>query len=243
MSLQIDQKGLVTTISLNRPERLNAIDKQTAIDLQNAFQEFEDSAQRVAVLASVGSSFCSGADVNDLPDMWRCVPGIGFESSKPIIIATSGWCVGGAMVMCMLADIAVASVTTKFYYPEAYRGFTGGMIAGLAARIPHKIAMEVMMLGEQISAQRAYEVGFVNRITPDGDHIKVAHELADRLATAAPMVLRTFKKFVNQDILPSGPAEDAARVNREILTIKTSWDRDEGLSALREKRAPEFEGR
>lgn len=242
MSLTITERDLVSIIALNRPEKLNAIDKSMAMELQEAFQLFESSSQRAVVLTGIGNSFCSGADVTDLPEMWRCVPGVGFESRKPIIVATNGWCVGGAMVMCMMSDIAIASETTKFYYPEANRGFTGGMIAGLAARIPHKIAMEVMMLGEPLSAARAYEVGFVNRVTPEGEQLEEAVRWATRLASAAPMVLRTFKKFVNQNILPAGPAEIAARVSRDIQMVKTSRDREEGLAALREKRSPNFVG-
>ncbi|MFN4155792.1 MAG: enoyl-CoA hydratase-related protein [Paracoccaceae bacterium] len=243
MPLIFETHGKTTLISLNRPDRLNAIDSATAFELQAAFQEFEASDQRVAVLTGAGESFCSGADVSDLPELWRCIPGIGFALSKPLIMAPAGWCVGGAMVMAMKSDLIIASDTTKFYYPEAYRGFTGGMIAGLAARIPHKIAMEVMFMGENLTAQRAYEVGFVNRVAPQGEHLALALEWADRIASAAPMVLELFKSFVNTAILPEGPSEKAACVSRDIARIKTSHDRDEGLLALREKRRPVFEGR
>lgn len=243
MTLSIQTHGKTTLISLNRPERLNAIDKATAFDIQEAFREFEASDQRVAVLAGNGDSFCSGADVHDLPEFWRCIPGIGFEISKPLIVAPSGWCVGGAMVIAMMSDIVIASETTQFYYPEAYRGFTGGMIAGLAARIPHKIAMEVMLMGQKLSAHRAYDVGFVNKVTTHGEHVSVALEWADRMSSAAPMVLDIFKSFVNKSILPVGPAEQAAVVSRDVAHIKTSRDRDEGLAALKEKRKPVFEGR
>lgn len=242
MSVIISKEGKVTVLTLNRPERLNAIDKQMAIDLQAAFEDFEASDQRAAVITGQGSSFCSGADVNDLPELWRCIPGVGFESSKPIVMAPAGWCVGGAMVMAMMCDVVIAADTTKFYYPEAYRGFTGGMIAGLSARIPHKIAMEVMLMGESLGAQRAYEAGFVNRVYPEGEHLTVALAWAERMASAAPMVVSAFKDFVNESILPAGPSESAARVSRRIAMIKTSKDRDEGLLALREKRKPVFQG-
>ncbi|MGG6898849.1 enoyl-CoA hydratase-related protein [Rhizobium sp. BR 315] len=243
MTLIIENHGKTTQISFNRPDRLNAIDSATAFEVQEAFQDFEASDQRVVVLTGVGETFCSGADVKDLPELWRCIPGIGFQLSKPLILAPSGWCVGGAMVMAMKSDLLIASDTTKFFYPEAYRGFTGGMIAGLAARIPHKIAMEVMFMGESLTAQRAYEVGFVNRVTPNGEHVNLALEWADRIGSAAPMVLELFKSFVNTSILPEGPSEKAASVNRDIARIKSSRDRDEGLLALRQKRSPVFEGR
>jgi len=243
MSLIIETHGKTTQITLNRPDRLNAIDSSTAFELQEAFRDFEASDQRVVVLTGAGKSFCSGADVKDLPELWRCIPGIGFELSKPFIMAPAGWCVGGAMVMAMKSDLLIAADTTKFYYPEAYRGFTGGMIAGLAARIPHKIAMEVMFMGENLTAQRAYEVGFVNRIAPEGENLTLALQWAERIASAAPMVLELFKSFVNTSILPEGPSEKAACVQRDIARIKTSSDRNEGLAALKEKRSPVFEGR
>lgn len=243
MTISIETHGRTTLISLNRPERLNAINSATALEIQQAFQEFEASDQRVAVLTGTGDSFCSGADVKDLPEMWRCIPGIGFTLSKPLIMATSGWCVGGAMVMAMKSDLLIASETTKFLYPEAHRGFTGGMIAGLAARIPHKVAMEVMFMGNPLTAQRAYEVGFVNSVVAHGTQVDVALQWADRIASAAPMVLDLFKDFVNNSILPEGPSELAAKVNRDIARIKTSHDRDEGLLALKEKRAAVFLGR
>lgn len=243
MSLIVQTHGRTTQITLNRPERLNAIDSATALEIQAAFQDFEASDQRVAVLTGAGASFCSGADVRDLPELWRCIPGIGFSLTKPLIMAPQGWCVGGAMVMAMKSDLVIAADTTKFYYPEAYRGFTGGMIAGLAARIPHKIAMEVMFMGETLTADRAYEAGFVNRVAAPGAHLTLALDWADRIASAAPMVLELFKSFVETSILPSGPSEQAARINRDIARIKTSRDRDEGLAALKEKRSPVFEGR
>ena len=84
----------------------------------------------------------------------------------------------------------VASETIKFSYPEARLGFTGGLIAGLAARIPHKIAMEFMLLGESLDAARAYQVGFVNRVVPNGRHVEAALEMAAAVADSAPMVVR-----------------------------------------------------
>src|SRR5215207_10121072 len=158
--VSVEQRGPVTIVSINRPEKLNAINKAVAIDLQQAFAEFDRSAQRVAVLTGTGErAFSSGADVTDLPELWRCVPTVGIKTEKPIIAAVSGWCIGGGLVMAMMSDLLVAAENARFSYPEGKVGITGGMIAGLAARIPHKIAMEIMLVGEPIDARRATRRG------------------------------------------------------------------------------------
>src|SRR5579859_1404649 len=150
----IEQRGPVSVIAINRPEKLNAINKAVAIELQQAFAAFDASEQRVAILTGLGGrAFSSGADVTDLPELWRCVPTVGIKTDKPIIAAVSGWCIGGGLVMAMMCDLLVAAENARFSYPEGKVGITGGMIAGLAARIPHKIAMEIMLLGEPLDAR------------------------------------------------------------------------------------------
>ncbi|HJU19811.1 MAG TPA: enoyl-CoA hydratase-related protein [Stellaceae bacterium] len=240
----VEQKGPVSIIRIARPERLNAISSAVAVELQQAFQEFDRSDQRVAVLSSVGDrAFSAGADVNDLPELWRCIPNVGFRTDKPIIAATTGWCVGGGIVMVMMCDLMVSAQSTQFYYPEAKLGLTGGMISSLVTRMPHKVAMEVMLLGAKLSAQRAYEVGFVNRVVPDGQHEREAMAMADELAGAAPLVIGTLKRFVNDMILPIGPVERMAATTIDLARVRNSADLREGLAAYKEKRRPKFTGR
>jgi enoyl-CoA hydratase/carnithine racemase len=198
----------------------------------------------VAVITGAGDeAFSAGADVNNLPELWRCIPGVGVATDKPIIAATAGWVVGGAMVMHMMCDLAVAADNTRFSYPEGRMGFTGGMIAGLAARIPHKIAMELILRGKPMSAQRAYDVGLVNEIVPVGRQVEAALEMAQELAAMAPLVLHTIKRFVGRSVLPQGPSEQMAATLAELGRVQSSRDIEEGRSAFREKRAPRFEGR
>lgn len=235
----------VTLIAIDRPDRRNAICAQTAIELQQAFAAFDRNAtQRVAVLTGTGDdAFSGGADVKDLPELWRCVPTVGIATDKPIICATAGWCVGGAMVVAMMCDLLVAADNTKFSYPEAKLGFTGGMIAGLAARLPHKIAMEIMMLGRTVDAKRAYEVGFVNQIVPKGKQVDEALAMARELAAMAPLVLQTIKRFVTEDVLAQGPSERMGRANRALGIVRDSEDTNEGMRAFAEKRKPKFTGK
>ena len=240
----VENRGPVTTIAINRPEKLNAINKAVAVELQQAFAEFDRSPQRVAILTGAGErAFSAGADVTDLPELWRCVPTVGIVTEKPVIAAVSGWCIGGGLVMAMMCDLLVATEDARFSYPEGKVGITGGMIAGLAARIPHKIAMEMMLLGEPIGAERAYQAGLANRIVSNGKAVEEAVALASRIVDLAPLALATMKRFVNDHVLPKGPAELAARFGAELAAVRNSADAAEGVQAFRERRKPRYEGR
>ncbi|GHF64468.1 enoyl-CoA hydratase/isomerase family protein [Seohaeicola zhoushanensis] len=242
--IDVRQEGRVTVFTINRPEKLNAISSGVAVDLQKAFEEFDASDQRVAVLCGAGEkAFTSGADVTDLPELWRCVPAVGIRTNKPIICAVDGWCVGGGLVMAATSDLCVATERAKFSYPEAKLGLTGGIIAALAARIPHKMAMEVMLLGRPVSGRRAYEMGLVNEIAPEGKHVEVALGMAQELAGMAPLVLGTLKAMVNDHMLVKSPSEQMALTQAALNTVRNSADLQEGLAAYREKRSPNFTGK
>jgi enoyl-CoA hydratase len=239
----VEQCGAVSLIRINRPERLNAISKAVAEELQAAFQAFDASDQRVAVLSAAGErAFTAGADVSDLPELWRCVPGVGFTTDKPIIAATSGWCVGGGIVLVMMCDLLVAAEGTVFYYPEAKLGTTGGIISSLVARMPHHLAMEMMLLGSKVPARRAYEVGFVNRVVPDGRHEAEAVAMAEEMLGHAPLVMGTLKRLVSE-IMPAGPVERMIATSQAIARVRGSADMQEGIRAYKEKRKPSFRGR
>jgi enoyl-CoA hydratase len=239
----VEQRGLVALIRINRPDKLNAISSAVATELQTAFRAFDASDQRVAILTAAGDrAFTAGADVNDLPELWRCIPGVGFTTEKPVIAATSGWCVGGGVVLVMMCDLLVAAESTVFYYPEAKLGTTGGMISSLVTRMPHHLAMEMMLLGSRIPARRAYEVGFVNRLVPDGQHEAEALRMAEELLNHAPLVLGTLKRLANE-ILPIGPIEQMVRTSQAIAQVRSSEDMQEGIRAYKEKRKPSFRGR
>jgi enoyl-CoA hydratase len=238
-----EQHGPITIIRINRPERLNAIGQAVAVELQQAFQAFDaDPEQRVAILSATGTrAFSSGADVNDLPELWRAIPNVGFQTDKPIIAATSGWVVGGGIVMVMLCDLLVSTEDTQFYYPEAKLGTTAGGISSLAARMPHHLAMEVMLLGSKIPARRAYEVGFVNRVTANGQHEAEAMAMAQELCESAPLVISALKRLVNE-VMPTGPIERMVAVSQTVARVRQSDDLQEGIRAYKEKRKPRFTG-
>ncbi|GAA5234342.1 enoyl-CoA hydratase [Verticiella sediminum] len=240
-----DNDDGTTLITINRAERRNAICRLTAIELQQAFAAFDaNDAQRVAVITGAGDeAFSGGADVTDLPELWRCIPTVGITTEKPVICATAGWCVGGALVLAMMADLIVAADNAKFSYPEARLGFTGGMIAELANRIPHHAAMDLILIGRPIDAQRAYQLGFVNEVVPKGEQVRAALAMAAELAASSPLVLRTLKRFVNESVMTAGPSVLAARTQRDLGRVRESEDAKEGVAAFREKRKPRYQGR
>lgn len=239
-----EHRGPISIIRINRPERLNAINQAVAVEMQRAFQAFDaDDNQRVAILSGTGDrAFTSGADVSDLPELWRAIPNVGFKTDKPIIAATSGWVIGGGIVIVMMCDLMVSTESTTFYYPEARLGTTAGGISSLVARMPHKLAMEIMLLGTKVPAQRAYDVGFVNRVVPNGQHETEALAMAEQLLDSAPLVIGALKRLV-AEVMPVGPIEHMVETAQTLARVKQSADMQEGIQAYKEKRKPVFRGR
>lgn len=244
--LTYDSRDGVATITINRPDRLNAINGDVERALGAAWRRFNASDEdQVAVLTAAGDrAFSAGRDKDTVepPDYRRFTPGVVIEVDKPIIAAVAGWCVGGALVLVQMCDLCVAAENAKFVYPEPKLGFAGGLIGSMPGRIPHKIAMEMMLLGEEISAERAYQVGFVNRVVPVGQQVIEAQAIARRMAAHAPLVMRMLKRFAN-DVLPKGPVEKGVLALRETEAVFASEDFAEGVASLREKRTPRFSGR
>jgi len=234
----------IAIITINRAHKLNAMNEDVIQGLRRAWQRFEAGDDRVAILHAAGDrAFSVGADVKDVPkEMWQGVPSIGVEVTKPVIAAVHHWCIGGAYVIVQMCDLVIAEDNTVFKYPEAQLGFTGGLIASAVARIPHKVAMEFMLLGEDFSAERALAAGMVNRIVPDGQALAGAMDYARILAKSAPLVVSTIKRF-SLGTLPKSPAESAAIARDSLLGVSTSDDGEEGRQAFRDKRTPEFHGR
>jgi len=233
----------ISTITLNRPDKMNALNEDLITTLQQSLKQFQQSDDRVAILHAAGDkAFSVGADIKDPPkEMWQGVPSIGAKLTKPVIAAVHGWCIGGAYIIVQMCDMVIASENTVFKYPEAQLGFTGGLIASAVARIPHKIAMEFMLLGEDFPAERAKDAGMINKIVNQGEELQEALKWANILSKSAPLVVQTLKEF-SLETLKKSPAEAGAIARHELLAISTSNDGAEGRKAFGEKRDPIFKG-
>jgi len=233
----------VAIIALNRPEKRNAINNDMATQLRAALERLNEGEDRVGILTHAGAHFTGGADIKGPPeDFPSCVPNIGVPMQKPLIAAVGGWVVGGGMVILQMCDLCVAADDAKFMFPEAKVGFTGAAIAGLAARIPHKIAMELMLVGNAMSAERMYQAGLINQLTKPGAQLDAALIYARQLADNAPMVLSVLRDYVGR-IIPKGPSELAAQGRVTIQRIRQSADAKEGIASFKEKRKPTFRGK
>ena len=241
--VKVESSEGITTITMTRADKRNALNQQLCDELLDAYTAFEAGPDLVAVLQADGPAFCVGADLKDPPAaMWKAVPHVSHKLSKPVIGVTQGWVIGGAICMVMTCDLMVSADTTKFMYPEAKVGVFGGLMPGIVSRMPHKVAMELLLLGEEISVKRAYDVGFVNKVVPLGEERQEGRRMAKIIAESAPLVIRTLRDFANQT-LPRGPAEVFVPERYKLERIAGSEDRKEGAAAFREKRAARFKGR
>ncbi len=241
--VKVESSEGITTITMMRPEKRNALTQELCDGLYEAYRAFEAGDDKVAVLQAEGPAFCVGADLTNAPSaMWKAVPHVSHPLTKPVIAATQGWVIGGGICLVMTCDLMVSADTTKFMYPEAKVGVFGGLMPGIVSRMPHKVAMELLLLGEEISVKRAYDVGFVNKVVPLGEERTEARRMATIIAQSAPLVIRTLRDFANQT-LPRGPAEHFIPERYKLETIANSEDRKEGAAAFREKRSAKFKGR
>ena len=241
--VKVESSEGITTITMTRGEKRNALNQELCDALCDAYVGFEEGDDHVAILQADGPAFCVGADLKNAPGaMWKAVPDVSYKLSKPVIAATQGWVIGGAICMVMTCDLMVSADDTKFMYPEAKVGAFGGLMPGIVSRMPHKVAMELLLLGEEMPAKRAYDVGFVNKVVPLGEERQEARRMASVIAQSAPLVIRTLRDFANQT-LPRGPAEHFVPERYKLERIAGSADRVEGAATFREKRTPRFTGK
>lgn len=241
--VRYESSDRIATITIDRPEKMNSLNEGVIQGLRSALRQFDAGDDRCAILTSSGNHFSVGADIKEPPaEMWQGVPNIGVPCPKPIIAAVHGWCIGGAYVIVQMCDLVIAADNTMFKYPEAQVGFTGGLIASAVARIPHKVAMEFMLLGEDFDANKALTAGMVNKVVPKAELLSAARVWAVILANSAPLVVGAIKQFA-MATLNKSPAEAGALSRDALLGVRESADGQEGRAAFRDKRKPRFEGR
>lgn len=244
-----ERKGSIAFITLNRPAKLNAMNKAVVAGLKSAWDTLnKDEAARVAVLSGAGGrAFCSGADLNELCDPSRvnlapALPGVGVEVWKPVIAAINGYCLGAGFVLAMLADIRIATEDAQFGYPEVKVGFTSGIGSALVNYLPRGLALEILLTGEPVGVRRAYEMGFVNRIVGADLLLDEAARMAGQIAENAPLVVTAMKKLCYLGS-PQTSVETSAMVKRILAPAAESEDAKIGPRSKLEKRKPEFRGK
>jgi enoyl-CoA hydratase/carnithine racemase len=249
VSVRVEQDGHVVVITLDRPEVRNALDPATSEELRKAFTVFkEDETQWVAVLCGTGEHFCAGADLKASREGRHRVPEGGitreYWTTKPIIAALQGAVYGGGLELALCADLRVADATTRLGQLEVRWGIMPG--AGATQRLPRLVglgvALELIMTGDPIDAQRALQAGLVNRVVPAGQAKAAALELAATIMSRAPLAVRRAKEATVRGL--SMPLDDGLRM--EVLVanlLADSADMREGSLAFAEKRPPRYQGR
>lgn len=243
--------GRVATITLDRPERRNAVDPETSRAVAAALAAVEaDPEVRVAVLTGAGPVFCAGADLKAIADgrldELLGQPG-GFcglgalRRTKPLIAAVNGHALAGGCELALACDLVIAAENAEFGLPEVSRGIIAGAggVFRLALAIPPKRAMELLLTAGRISAGEAHSLGLVNQVTPPGGAAAGALEVAERIAAQSPIAVRETRALVER--AAEGSAADLWRATEEAwVRIQASPDSVEGATAFAERRAPRW---
>lgn len=234
----------IAEITISRPEKRNALTGPMFDDLRACWDRFRTGDARVAILkSSEDSIFSAGADLTAPPeDFWRGVPEFGFQCDKPIIAAVSGKAIGIGMFLALMSDFVVMSEDAELIYPEAKIGVARGAVSALAKRAPLRVVLEMMLMGDPMPAQRAYEVGLANRVTPRGAHVEEARAMARQLAANAPLVIQMLKRL-SLETVGTTPIQSMFNVTAQVDTVMNSQDARDALEAFKAKRKPVFNGR
>ena len=258
--IQVERDGHLTIITINRADRLNALDAAAGRALGDAFEAFEnDNDQWVAILTGSGRAFCTG---NDLVAMAQGGGGAGgarrpgshgpgfgsickrFPLYKPVIAAINGYSVAGGLELALVCDILVAEESAKFGLTEVKWSLMpmGGGTQRLPRSIPRALANYLILTGEQISAEEAKDYGLISHITPDGKVMEKAREIADVILSRGPLAVWAAKEAMMRGAdlpLEQGLAYEDA-IGSQVLS---SEDSKEGPKAFAEKRPPDFKAR
>jgi len=244
----------IGVITLNRPKVLNALSPELIGEVTAALAEMgRDESVRAVVLTGGPKVFAAGADIGDMAERgpveqlqrdqtgrWAAIASF----TKPLLAAVNGYALGGGCELALMCDLIVAGDSARFGQPEINLGIIAG--AGGTQRWPRTagkyIAMEVNLTGAPITAQRAYQVGIVNKVVPAELTIEVAKRMARRIAEKAPLAARLAKESVNQ-ALETPLQQGLAVERRNFYFLFATEDQKEGMRAFLEKRRGQFKGR
>jgi enoyl-CoA hydratase len=237
----------VLIVTINRPEQRNAVNGAVSAGIARALDLLDSSPElRVGVLNGAGSAFCAGLDLKafaageQVRDPSRGFAGlVERPPAKPLIAAVEGWALGGGFEIVLACDLVTAGKGARFGLPEVRRGLAarGGGVFRLPRRLPHALAMELLVTGAPLDAVRAERFGLVNRLVDDGQALTAALELAAQVAANAPMSVRASKAVAIDSA--DWPLAEGFRRQRDYLEpVFSSQDAKEGVAAFRERRDP-----
>lgn len=247
-----ERRGNVLLMTLNRPEARNAVNVDVAQGIANALDELDgEQSLSVGVLTGAGKGFCAGMDLKAFVAGGRpWVSDRGFAGIvrrgpvKPLIAAIEGFAVAGGLEVALACDLIVAARGAKLGIPEVKRSLVaaGGALLRLPRRIPYHVAMELALTGEPIPAERAFELGLVNRLADTGGAVQAALDLAEQIAANAPLALIASKRILEEQW--DWPREEMwDRQSAISEPVFSSEDAREGATAFAEKRPPVWRGR
>ena len=255
----VDRPGSVMVITINRPEARNAVNSAVSIGVGDALEEAQgDPEVRAVVITGAGEkSFCAGADLKAIsrrenlyhPDHgeWGFAGYVQHFIDKPTIAAVNGTAFGGGTELALASDLVVAHERAHFGLPEVKRGLiaAAGGVFRIVNQLPHKVAMELLLTGDPLTAAKAWEWGLVNQVVKEGSVLDAALALAARVTVNAPLSLRASKRIAYgvDDGVISADEAGWERTVREMRTLIRSEDAKEGPLAFAEKREPVWKAR
>jgi enoyl-CoA hydratase len=245
-----EKRDRILIITINRPEAKNAANAAVSHGLAAAMDQLDDDpGLSVGILTGAGGTFCAGMDLKAFARGENvAVPGrgLGFTERppvKPLIAAVEGYALAGGTELALATDLIVAARNSAFGIPEVKRGLVaaGGGLLRLPQRIPSAIAMELALTGDQLSAERAHELGMVNVLAEPGHALDAAIELAERITANGPLAVAATKRIIVESRGWS-PQDQWREQMKIIMPVFGSNDAKEGAIAFAEKRPPNWTG-
>ncbi len=253
--IRYDVEGPMALVTIDRPEKHNAISLATLAELRSAVAAAadDDAVKALVITGAGGRAFASGSDLSEVVDrdfrkaLEPIVQGLAEQlerTPKPTIAAIDGICMGGGLEVALGCDLRIATPASRFATPEGRLGIIPG--GGATARLPRIVgrgwAMEMMLMGEPIDAERALAIGLVTRLVAKDELLAEARRMADHLAAFAPFVPRTMKAMVHFGMEASMAGALMLEKYAQGALVQTE-DKQEGIAAFLEKRRPQFKGR
>ena len=243
-------KDNIAFITMNRPDKLNALNTELVDELEKAWDNVENNPDVwVAILSGAGRAFCAGMDVSP-GALARNIPHYAHRAYqdnsgrifKPIIAAVHGYCLGSGFALGVrYADLTVAAESAQFGFPEVRIGTAVPPMDYLPV-MTYKLSLQFYLTGENMSAQRAYQIGLVNEVVPDAELMPAAIRWAELIKKAAPLAIRSIK-YGHWKSLQNPSRLQEREFDQFVLPQKRSEDNKEGLKAFQERRQPKFKGK